>query len=125
MGGLSLIPARWLINPSSPSRPAFPLTAPPLLPLTLAPWPAQWPRTYTTTFVLAEEDFGGVADYISALVQLVQRKIDAAIGAAAGAILGATTSRDKVKGGLIGAAVGGILGGVIGNNVDIQHKSGW
>jgi hypothetical protein len=76
-----------------------------------------WPKSYNVIFVLAEEDMGGLGDFINDLVDAVKDEVITAMGSAVGAAVG-------LVGGPIGAAIGAVIGFVLGKIINII-KSWW
>ncbi|MET7488524.1 hypothetical protein [Streptomyces sp. NPDC005538] len=68
---------------------------------------AKYPKSYFVTLVLAEIDFGGLADYVDQLLDMVRTKVAAYLAAAVGVAIGASGG---VLGILIGMAVGAAVG---------------
>lgn len=66
-----------------------------------------FPKTYFCTFVLAEIDWGGLADFLNKLLDKVKDKVITAVAAAIGGAIG-------VSGGPVGVAVGIAVGFVVG-----------
>ncbi len=67
----------------------------------------EWPKKYFVTFVLAEKDMGGLADFLNKLLDKVKTEVVAALGVAIGGAIGAS-------GGPIGAIIGAVVGWVVG-----------
>lgn len=68
---------------------------------------ASYPKSYFVTLVLAEVDFGGLADYVDDLLDMVRTKVAACLATAVGGAIGASGG---VLGILIGMAVGAAVG---------------
>jgi hypothetical protein len=66
-----------------------------------------WPKRYFVTFVLAEKDMGGLADFLNKLLDKVKSEVISALGAAIGGAIGAS-------GGPVGAIIGAVVGWVVG-----------
>lgn len=77
----------------------------------------EWPKNYFVTFVLAEKDMGGLAEFLNKLLDKVKTEVVAAISAAIGGAIGAS-------GGPIGAIIGAVVGWVVGWVFD-WLKSWW
>jgi hypothetical protein len=59
-----------------------------------------WPKTYTVSIILAEEDWGGFPDFLNDVLKQVKSYIGTLVGGLVGGAVG----------GVIGAAVGAVLG---------------
>ncbi|MEU9898013.1 hypothetical protein ACIBCS_14485 [Streptomyces phaeochromogenes] len=69
----------------------------------------RYPKSYFVTLVLAEVDWGGLADYVGALLDLIKKKVTAYLAAAIGGAIGASGGPVGI---LIGMAVGAAVGWV-------------
>lgn len=67
----------------------------------------KYPKSYFVTLVLAEVDFGGLADYVNKLLDLIRSKVTAYLAAAIGGAIGAS-------GGPIGILIGMAVGAAVG-----------
>jgi hypothetical protein len=71
-----------------------------------------WPRTYTISLIMGEEDSGGFGDFLQAIWDKVGAEVTAAAAGLIGIAVG--TAVGTVLGGIIGSIAGAVLGAVIG-----------
>ncbi|MEV0225986.1 hypothetical protein [Streptomyces sp. NPDC050704] len=70
-----------------------------------------YPKSYFVTLVLAELDWGGLAEYVNALTDLVRKRVVDRLGAAIGGAIGAS-------GGPVGVLIGMAVGAAVGRLFD-------
>lgn len=79
--------------------------------------PADWPRTFTVTLLIVEEDNDALRDTFDALEKKVGKEVEAAAVTAASTAVGAAVGSAIIPG--VGTAVGAAVGALVGAGYDL------